>query len=103
MGAPGRVAAGWIGADAAREPVKIVVRAVGARDIALSAGLLNSLSESRDSAPWLALTIACDLCDLGATLGAPADCLPPRARWGTAAMAGGAALAGAGLLAAVKP
>ncbi len=102
MGAPGRVAAGWIGADAAREPVKIVVRAVGARDIALSAGLLNSLSDNQDSAPWLALTIACDLCDLGATLAAPAECLPPRARWGTAAMAGGAALAGAGLLAAVK-
>lgn len=100
--APKRVAAGWIGADAEREPVMIVVRAVGARDIALSAGLLNSLCGGQASAPWLVSTIASDLCDLGATLAAPADCLPPRARWGTAVMAGGAALTGAGLLAAVK-
>jgi len=102
VAAPDRVAAGWIGADAGREPVKIVIRAVGARDIALSAGLLTSLSENEGAAPWLIFTIASDLCDLTATLLAPAESLPPRARWGTAVMAGGAALAGAGLLGAMK-
>lgn len=100
--APDRVAAGWIGSDAAREPVKIVIRAVGARDIALSAGLLTSLSENDGMAPWLILTIASDLSDLTATLLAPAESLPSRARWGTAVMAGGAAIAGACLLAGVK-
>lgn len=99
---PGRMATGWIGADASREPVKIVIRAVGARDIALSAGLLNAASQDDGMAPWLAVTIASDLCDLAATLAAPAESLPPRARWGTAVMAGGAALAGAWLLRAVK-
>ncbi len=102
IAAPERVAAGWIGDDAAREPVKIVVRGLGARDIALSAGVLAALGDEERLAPLIGFTIACDLCDVAATLAAPSDALPSNARWGTAAMAGGAAAMGAALLVAVK-
>jgi len=102
LAAPGRVAKGWIGADAEHEPVKIVTRGLGARDIALSAGVLAFLDDDDTLASLLAFTVLCDLCDVASTLAAPADSLPGNARWGTMAMAGGAAAAGAALAVAVK-
>jgi hypothetical protein len=102
IAAPERVAGSWIGKDAARGPVKIAIRGLGARDIALSIGMLATLDDADRLAPWLAVTIGSDLADLSATLAAPADSLPDNARWGTVALAGAAAAAGAGLLAAVK-
>ncbi len=45
---------------------------------------------------WLACTVLCDLSDVAATLAAPADSLPANARWGTVALAGGAAAGGCG-------
>ena len=102
IAAPGKVAGSWIGPDADRGPVKIAVRGLGARDIALSAGMLANLDDADALAPWLAVTIASDLCDVAATLGAPGDALPGNARWGTVALAGAAAAAGAGLLAASR-
>ena len=102
LAAPERVASGWIGDDASREPVKIVTRGLGARDIALSAGVLAFIAEEDTLASLLAFTVLCDLGDVAATLAAPADALPGNARWGTVAMAGGAAAAGAALAVAVK-
>jgi len=102
LAAPGRVAKGWIGSDAEHEPVKIVTRGLGARDIALSAGVLAFLDDDDTLASLLAFTVLCDLCDVASTLAAPADSLPGNARWGTVAMAGGAAAAGAALAVAVK-
>ncbi len=102
LAVPERVAKGWIGSDAESEPVKIVTRGLGARDIALSAGLLAFLDEKDTLAALLAFTVLCDLCDVVSTLAAPADSLPPNARWGTVAMAGGAAAAGTALAVAVK-
>ena len=99
---PDRLAKGWIGPDAESEPVKIVTRGLGARDVALSAGLLTFLDDEDALAVLLAFTVLCDLCDVGSTLAAPADSLPGNARWGTVAMAGGAAAAGAALAVAVK-
>lgn len=102
LAAPERVASGWIGEAAEREPVKIVTRGLGARDIALSAGVLAFLDDEDTLASLLAFTALCDICDVAATLAAPADSLPGNARWGTVAMAGGAAAAGAALAVAVK-
>ena len=102
LAAPGRMARGWIGADAESDPVKIVTRGLGARDIALSAGVLAFLRDDDTLASLLALTALCDLCDVAFTLAAPADSLPGNARWGTLTMAGGAAAAGAALAVAVK-
>ena len=102
MAAPKRAARGWLGADAGREPVKIAIRGLGARDVALSAALV-ALREDEDAlATLLAVTVLCDLCDLAATLAAPADSLPDNARRGTVALAGMSAAAGAALVLAAK-
>ena len=102
MAAPERVARGWLGADAAREPVKIATRGLGARDVALSAALAALREDDHALVTLLAVTVLCDLSDVAATLAAPADSLPDNARWGTAALAGVSAAAGAALAMAAK-
>ncbi len=99
---PEKAGARWIGRDAERAPVKIALRGLGARDIALSMGTLLTLDDPDRLAPWLALTIGSDLTDIAATLAVPAGKLPDNARWGTVALAGAAAAGGAALLAAAK-
>lgn len=101
MARPERVAAGWVGKDAERGAVKIVLRGLGARDIALSAGALTAIGDGDRLAAWVAAAIGCDLADVVSTLVAPADALPGNARWGTVALGGGAAAAGALLLAKI--
>ncbi len=102
VGRPERAASGWIGKDAERGAVKIVLRGLGARDAALSAGALANIDDDDRLSHWLAAAICCDLCDVVSTLAAPPDALPGNARWGTVALGGGAALAGALLLAGIK-
>ncbi len=102
MARPERVASGWIGADAEKGAVKIVLRGLGARDVALSAGALAALGDEDRLAHWIAAAIGCDLSDVVSTLAAQPDALPGNARWGTVALGGGAALAGALLLARMK-
>ena len=99
MAAPDRVASGWVGEDAQRPPVKLVIRGLGARDVALSAGALASLGDEDRLTTWLAAAVLSDLSDVGATLATPGGTLPSNARWGTVALGGGAALAGITLLA----
>ena len=95
---PERLASGWLGRDAARPPVQIVIRAVGARDVALSAGTLVTLGDRDVLRPWIAGAVLSDLGDLAATIAAPGGALPRNARAGTIALAGGSALAGLALL-----
>jgi hypothetical protein len=102
VAAPGTVAGRWLGKDAERDPVKVAVRGLGARDIALSVGALASIDHPDRLATWLAVTIASDLTDVVATLAVPSGQLPDNARWGTVALAGAGAAAGAALLAAAK-
>ncbi len=102
LAAPATISRGWIGPDAERAPVKIALRGVGGRDIALSAGALASLGDRERLQLWLAGAIVADLCDTASTLAAPGGSLPDNARWGTVALGGGAALAGAALLRAVR-
>lgn len=102
IAAPERVARGWLGADAGRGPVKIAIRGLGARDVALSAALVALRDDDGALATLLAVTVLCDLSDVAATLAAPADSLPDNARWGTVALAGVSAAAGAALALAVK-
>ena len=82
---PDRVGGGWLGSDSEREPVKIVLRGLGARDVALSAGALAALGREDRLAPWLAGAIACDR--RGRHAGRAPDSLPGNARWGTVALA----------------
>jgi hypothetical protein len=98
IAAPGRVAGGWLPGDAQRPATKVAIRGLGARDVALAAGLAVSARAGGAVRPWLAGCIACDAADIASTLGA-GDALPARARWGTVALAGTAAGLGAALLA----
>jgi len=102
VASPQRVASGWVGKDAERSPVKLVIRGLGARDVALSAGALASMGDRGALRTWLAAAILADISDVGSTLAAPVGSLPGNARWGTVALGGGAALAGVGLLAALE-
>jgi hypothetical protein len=102
LASPSKLAAGWIGKDAERAAVKIALRGLGARDVALSTGALAALGDDDRLAHWVAAAMACDLSDVAATLAAPADSLPGNARWGTVALGGGTALAGAALIVGLR-
>ena len=99
VASPEKVASGWLGDDALRGPVKIALRGLGARDIALSAGVLATLRDTDALRLWLCGGILSDLCDVVSTLVTPGSVLPGNARWGTVALGGGSALAGAALIA----
>ena len=101
MAVPSQVGSSWMGQDAERRPVHIAIRGLGARDVALAAGGAAAAARGAAVRPWLAGCLACDLVDIAATLAA-GDSVPSRARWGTVALAGCAALAGAALLATVE-
>jgi hypothetical protein len=93
---PARVGSAWIGADAERPAVETALRAVGIRDLALAAGALALAPEGERVRACLLATAASDCADVAATLVA-GDAIPRRARVGTVAIAGAAALAGAAL------
>jgi hypothetical protein len=100
LAAPQRVAKGWLAGDAQRRPTQVAIRGLGARDVALAAGVVLAAREGAAVRPWLVGCLACDLADIASTLAA-GSALPARARWGTVALAGGAAIAGAALTARV--
>ena len=102
VASPVRLASGWLGEDAARPPVKIVVRALGARDVALSAGTLAALDDRDALKLWIAGAMLSDICDVASTVVTPGEALPGNARWGTIVLGGGSALAGGALLAAMR-
>jgi len=70
MAAPG-MARVWIGPDEARRPLmKMIVRAFGARDLALGVGSYLALSDEKSDAAktWLQLSAVSDATDAVATL-----------------------------------
>lgn len=102
IAAPDKLTSRWIGDDGERGPVQVLIRGLGARDIALSAGALASLGDDDQLAVWLAGAVLADLSDVAAVFVPPASQLPDNARLGTVLLGGGAAAAGAALLARVK-
>jgi hypothetical protein len=65
---PGTASGTWIG-PAARDPaVKVMVRAMGARDLAIGAGTMHALSEGAPVKMWSLAGAASDLVDAAATL-----------------------------------
>jgi hypothetical protein len=93
--APSRLAAGWLGPDAAAtSSTQIALRGLAGRDAALATALLAATITRRDPGVWLLLCALGDAADLAATLAAPVADLPQNARAGTIALAGGSALLG---------
>jgi hypothetical protein len=86
--APARMGRGWIDKAALRPATQVMIRGLGARDLALGVGGLRALSDSDQSArPWFAAHALSDAADLIATLAASRD-LPRRRVAFAGAMAG---------------
>ena len=92
---PDAVAQRWIGPLGRRSGPRALAAAVGARDLALGAGVLAAL-RGGGARPWVAASAAADLGDLAATL-RERRALPAAAVAGVALLAGGSAAAGAWL------
>jgi peptide-methionine (R)-S-oxide reductase len=96
LAAPERVARGWVGDDGGRTSVRVMIRGLGGRDLALGAGLVAALRTGDPVGRWLWAGVAADGADMAGTLAAR-DALPATARAGILALAGGAAVVGARL------
>jgi hypothetical protein len=100
MLAPQRAGQAWIGDDARRPGVQAIFRALGIRDLILGALTLHVAAKPGVGRRTVATCAVADAVDFGATL-AVRDHIPARAAAGTLAVAGGAAVAGAVLAAAL--
>ncbi|HEV2773287.1 MAG TPA: hypothetical protein VGV57_10770 [Thermoleophilaceae bacterium] len=95
---PGLVGSGWLGSDAASDPrARVLLRALGARDLALGFGLKASLESDAPTRGWLEAGLVADGTDLAATLTAGED-LPLGGRVLVGTLAGGGVALGAWLL-----
>jgi hypothetical protein len=78
----------WIGKQARVPGAQLLARAVGARDLVLGLGGLQSVARDDGSArPWLAAASMCDAVDFGATWAAGRR-IPRSARTGVLVIAG---------------
>ena len=84
-----QVGTGWIGEDAKRDSVAVVLRAVGARDVALALGTLAARRSGGPLKPWLLAATLADATDLFATLAA-GRAVPNSSKALIALLAGGA-------------
>lgn len=75
--APRKLAAGWLGPEAATGAVTLLTRAFGAREVAVGAGTLWALDAGGPVRPWVTAGVVCDGLDAAASvlavrhLGAP--------------------------------
>ena len=88
--APGLVTRMWLGSDSSGPSAKVIGRGLGARDVAIGAGLWRALDEGANLRPWLLAGVAGDLADGLGTLAAGRSA-PLLGRVGIPALALGAA------------
>ena len=91
---PSRAGRGWIGYTAVQPGARVILRAVGGRDLVLGLGGLRALSTGSETRHWAQAAMIADAADATATLLAFRH-LPARGRWLALLIAGGAAIAGA--------
>jgi hypothetical protein len=76
--APRRMGRGWVDTAAERPPTQVMIRGLGARDLALGiGGLWSVLDDGQSERPWFAAHALSDATDLVATFAARRD-LPRR-------------------------
>jgi hypothetical protein len=90
LAVPEAIGSSWIGSAAEDPRVRVLIRAVGARDLALGAGTVRALAVGRHRDAWLLASAASDSVDFAATLLAR-DELPARGVAITLPLAGSAA------------
>lgn len=61
--APTLTGRGWIGEDAEAPGTRVALRALGARDLVIGAGLLEALGGDKPTARWIEAGMASDLTD----------------------------------------
>jgi hypothetical protein len=89
--APTLPARPWIGDDADRPSVKLLARALGARDVALGIGAVLAMNHDAPVRGWIEGGGFADAGDLAATL-LHFRSLPRVTRWGLIALTSGAAV-----------
>ena len=77
---PGLAGRMWIGADAARRPVKVLARAFGVRDLAIGLGVVIALDRGTPVRGWIEAGALSDAVDTCASLLAGGS-IPPAIRW----------------------
>ena len=90
--APEQVTSHWLGKHAGHPAVRYLAHSLGARDVALGALALGTLSDGRHAAQVQLACAGADAADAVATLAARSE-LPAVGAIGTVAVAGGAAIA----------
>jgi hypothetical protein len=90
VAAPEHATRAWIGAAASTSVAKLLARALGARDLALGAGLLWAQRRQEPEHPWITAAALADTVDAAATVGAWRS-LPPVGRWLVFGLAAGSA------------
>lgn len=91
--APRQAARRWVGDEVDETGTRMALRGLGARDVALGAGLLASLEDGASTDRWLEAGAVADLADAAAVVLAR-DERPTEVVLATLAVAGGAAAAG---------
>ena len=88
---PGLVAPVWLGRQGRKGGARLLMRALGVRDLGIGAGVLATLRSGGSLQVWLLAGILADLTDFGATL-YERDSLPASANLVFPLAAGGVAL-----------
>jgi hypothetical protein len=102
LAAPGLAGRAMFGGDGSRPGAKVLARMVGGRDLALGLGVVIALDRGAPVRGWLEACALADVVDLAACVIAR-DEIPQATYVGTAALAGGAALAGVWLSRRLDP
>jgi hypothetical protein len=92
--APGTIGGAWVGDAATSRQVKVLARALGARDLALGLGTLRALRDGTEVASWVQMSVLADGVDAVATIAAIGP-IGARKALPTVAIAAGSALIGA--------
>jgi hypothetical protein len=95
LAVPGPAAKGWIGKPAGTAGGQVMIRATGARDLALGALALRALRSKEDERPWFAAQAMADGADAMATWLARDRLGGLRTAYALSMAAGSAAIAGA--------
>lgn len=93
LAAPGLLGRLWLGAGGSSPEAKLLMRALGARDLALGIGLRAALKRGAPVRGWLEGGAVADAVDCGATLAARGS-IPPVSRLVVAGIAGSAVATG---------
>jgi hypothetical protein len=91
MAMPGFSGRVWIGRDAERPAVKVMMQAIGARDLTMGLGAMIAMRRGTPARGWFEAISLTDVLDFACGLAA-GDRIPPASRAAVLALAGGSAL-----------